>query len=93
MVSEPKPKKPRKKPKPSALTRPPKRGKKKKKPNILRPSSPFHVPPLPLPQPQPSISAPSAAHIGKFISFLCIYKKLFLILKIFGCHINFDLFH
>ncbi|XP_013789517.2 uncharacterized protein LOC106473381 [Limulus polyphemus] len=40
MVSEPKPKKPRKKPKPSALTRPTKRNKKKKKQQNIRPLSP-----------------------------------------------------
>lgn len=68
MVSEPKPKKPRKKPKPSALTRPPKRGKKKKKPNAVRPSSPFPIPIPPLPTPnQPTLSSvPTANHLGKF---------------------------
>lgn len=69
MVSEPKPKKPRKKPKPSALTRPPKRGKKKKKPNIVRPSSPFPIPAPPAlpPLPQPATSVPPVTHIGMFI--------------------------
>lgn len=69
MVSEPKPKKPRKKPKPSALTRPPKRGKKKKKPNVVRPPSPFSIPtPLSLPPiPQPTTSVPTVTHIGKSI--------------------------
>ncbi|CAL1276039.1 unnamed protein product [Larinioides sclopetarius] len=47
MASEPKPKKPRKKPKPSALTRPPKRGKKKKKPSSVRPTTPPPPPVLP----------------------------------------------
>lgn len=60
MASEPKPKKPRKKPKPSALTRPPKRGKKKKKPISVRPSTP---PPLPV---LPSVSLSSnCQQIGK----------------------------
>ncbi|XP_035224250.1 INO80 complex subunit D-like isoform X2 [Stegodyphus dumicola] len=68
MASEPKPKKPRKKPKPSALTRPPKRGKKKKKPNSLRPSSPSPLPPPPPPQlPKvvtPPVSSPAGSHVG-----------------------------
>ncbi|GIY51530.1 INO80 complex subunit D [Caerostris darwini] len=57
MASEPKPKKPRKKPKPSALTRPPKRGKKKKKPSSVRPSTP-----LPPPSVLPSAAMPSSSH-------------------------------
>ncbi|KAG8175240.1 hypothetical protein JTE90_012608, partial [Oedothorax gibbosus] len=52
MASEPKPKKPRKKPKPSALTRPPKRGKKKKK--AVRP-------PSPIPSALPSLSNTSCS--------------------------------
>ncbi|GFU28369.1 INO80 complex subunit D [Nephila pilipes] len=56
MASEPKPKKPRKKPKPSALTRPPKRGKKKKKPSSVRPTTPPLPPPPSLPSSQPSSS-------------------------------------
>lgn len=60
MASEPKPKKPRKKPKPSALTRPPKRGKKKKKPTIVRPPSPLS-PPTTL----PSLTTTSCSQPGK----------------------------
>ncbi|GFY37671.1 INO80 complex subunit D [Trichonephila inaurata madagascariensis] len=59
MASEPKPKKPRKKPKPSALTRPPKRGKKKKKPTSVRPTTL----PLPLPPSLPSTSHPSSSQL------------------------------
>ncbi|GIX79106.1 INO80 complex subunit D [Caerostris extrusa] len=46
-----------KKPKPSALTRPPKRGKKKKKPSSVRPSTS-----LPPPSVLPSASMPSSSH-------------------------------
>lgn len=85
MVSEPKPKKPRKKPKPSALTRPPKRGKKKKKPNVVRPASPFPVPvpslqplqpilpPPPPSLPQPPLSISSATHLRKLLFKYLLY--------------------
>lgn len=53
MSAEPKPKKPRKKTKPSALTRPPKRGKKKKKQNGIRPNK------LPVPAIQSNIETAS----------------------------------
>lgn len=68
MASEPKPKKPRKKPKPSALTRPPKRGKKKKKPTTVRPPSPLSPPTI-----LPSLPTASCSQPGKLLQIATAY--------------------